>query len=113
MKPQAKERPASVIANVDKVISVENEALRPRSRSEALTDSIGGFVGTIAFVALQIVAFVGWAIVNAGIIRRSRLSIPTPTRCCLRVDAARESPGDRGRIAVPRQAHRPGMLVDD
>jgi len=60
--------PASVIANVDKVISVENEALRPRARSEALTDSIGGFIGTIAFVALQIVAFVGWAIVNAGII---------------------------------------------
>ena len=78
--------PASVIGNVDKVISVEKEALRPRSRSEALTDSIGGFIGTIAFVALQIVAFVGWAIVNAGIISEIPPFDPYPTHCCLRSD---------------------------
>ena len=54
--------------NVETVIRVENEVLRPRSRSEAITDAIGGFVGTISFVVLQIVASAGWVIVNAGII---------------------------------------------
>jgi uncharacterized membrane protein len=47
--------------NVEKVIRVENEALRPSSRSGAITDAIGGFVGTISFVILQIVIFAGWA----------------------------------------------------
>jgi hypothetical protein len=31
--------PASVAENVDKVIRVESETLRPRSRSEAITDT--------------------------------------------------------------------------
>src|SRR5438045_9700126 len=58
--------PASVADNVEKIIRVENEALQPRSRSEAITDAIGGFVGTISFVLLQVVAFAGWIVVNAG-----------------------------------------------
>jgi uncharacterized membrane protein len=60
--------PASVAEKVETVIRVENEALRPRSRSEAITDAIGGFVGTISLIVLQIVAFAGWVVVNAGII---------------------------------------------
>ena len=67
-EPAADSAPASVAENVEKIISVESEALRPRSRSEAITDSIGGFVGTISFVVVQIVAFGGWVIVNAGIV---------------------------------------------
>jgi uncharacterized membrane protein len=67
-EPAADSVPASVAENVEKIISVESEALRPRSRSEAITDSIGGFVGTISFVVVQIVAFGGWVIVNAGIV---------------------------------------------
>jgi uncharacterized membrane protein len=59
--------PASVGENVEKIIRVENEALRPSSRSGAITDAIGGFIGTISFVILQIVIFAGWSIVNAGI----------------------------------------------
>ena len=55
--------PASVAENV---IRVESETLRPRSRSEAITDTIGGFVGTISFVIAQLVAFAAWIIVNAG-----------------------------------------------
>jgi uncharacterized membrane protein len=59
--------PASVGENVEKIIRVENEALRPSSRSGAITDAIGGFIGTISFVILQILIFAGWGIVNAGI----------------------------------------------
>ena len=58
--------PASVAENVEKVIRVENETQRPRSRSEAITDAIGGFVGTISFVIAQLVAFAAWVVVNAG-----------------------------------------------
>jgi uncharacterized membrane protein len=48
--------PASVAENVEKVIRVESETLRPRSRSEAITDTVGGFVGTISFVIAQLLA---------------------------------------------------------
>ena len=58
--------PASVAQNVEKVIQVENETQRPRSRSEAITDEIGGFVGTISFVVVQLLAFAAWVVVNAG-----------------------------------------------
>ena len=66
MTKKASRAPASVAQNVEKVIQVENETLRPRSRSEAVTDTIGGFVGTISFVIAQVVAFAVWIIVNAG-----------------------------------------------
>jgi uncharacterized membrane protein len=59
---------SSVAESVEKIVRFESEALRPRSPSEAFTDKIGGFVGTISFVVLQIVAFGAWAIWNGGII---------------------------------------------
>jgi uncharacterized membrane protein len=60
--------PAAVAENIETVIRVENEALQPRSASEAIADAIGGFVGTIGLVALQILASAGWIIANAGAI---------------------------------------------
>jgi uncharacterized membrane protein len=70
--------PSLVAENLEKIIRVESEALRPRSRNEAITDSIGGFVGTLSFVVLQIVAFAGWVIVNAGIISQMPPFDPFP-----------------------------------
>jgi len=40
MSKTANHAPASVAENVEKVIRVENETQRPRSRSEAITDAI-------------------------------------------------------------------------
>ena len=54
MTKKASRAPASVAQNVEKVIQVENETQRPRSRSEAITDAIGRFVGTISFVVVQL-----------------------------------------------------------
>jgi uncharacterized membrane protein len=65
-EPSKARAPASVAQNTEKVVQVENEALRPRCGSEAITDAIGGFVGTISFVVLQCLAFAGWLLVNAG-----------------------------------------------
>jgi len=62
-KPRA---PASVSQNIEKIIQVENEALQPRCRREAITEAIGDFVGTISFVVLQCLAFAGWMILNSG-----------------------------------------------
>jgi uncharacterized membrane protein len=60
--------PAFVSESVEKVIGIENEAAQPRSRSEIVTDLLTGFIGTISFVVFQILAFAGWAVVNAGTI---------------------------------------------
>src|SRR5437762_481466 len=66
MTKEASRAPASVAQNVEKVIQVENETQRPRSRSEAITDAIGGFVGTVSFVVAQLLAFAAWVVANAG-----------------------------------------------
>jgi hypothetical protein len=44
--------PASVAENIEKIIRIESEALQPPSRSVAITDAIGGFVGAISFVVV-------------------------------------------------------------
>jgi uncharacterized membrane protein len=67
-EPSKVRAPASVAQNIEKVVQVENEALQPRCGREAITDAIGGFVGTISFVVLQCLAFAFWLIVNAGMI---------------------------------------------
>jgi uncharacterized membrane protein len=60
--------PASVAENIERILRVESEALQPSSRSVAIADAIGGFIGTIPFVVLQLVVFLGWVVVNAGLI---------------------------------------------
>jgi hypothetical protein len=76
--------PASVTENVETVIRIENEALRPCSRSEAITDAIGGFVGAFSFVELL------------GLNDREHWDNftdpsfdPFPTHCCLRSPRSR------------------------
>jgi len=58
--------PASVAENIDRIIRVEEDALERRSRGEAMVDAVGGFVGTVPFVLLQILAWVAWVTVNSG-----------------------------------------------
>jgi len=60
--------PTSVAANIDKVAQVEDDARRPRSHREAIREAIGGFAGTMYFVALQLAIAVGWILVNAGVV---------------------------------------------
>jgi uncharacterized membrane protein len=65
IEPAQASAPSSVVESIEKVLEVESAALRPRTRSEAITDAIGGFAGTLPFVAVQLAAFAGWVIVNA------------------------------------------------
>jgi uncharacterized membrane protein len=69
MSGRTQERaPPSVAANIDKVAKVEDDALRPRSHREAITEAIAGFVGTLYFVVLQLAVSMGWVLVNAGVV---------------------------------------------
>lgn len=68
VEPAQYRAPTSVAENIDKMAQVENDALRPRSHREAITEAIGGFAGTIYFVGLQLAVFGGWMLVNAGMV---------------------------------------------
>src|ERR1700748_583917 len=70
--------PASVGQNIDKIVQSENEALQPRGSKEAITDAVGGFGGTIAFVVTQCLLLVCWITVNAGTIPRLAPFDPFP-----------------------------------
>lgn len=63
-----KRAPAFVGESTEKIIAIENEALRVRSRKEAFADAMARFVGTISFVVVQIAVTACWAVVNAGMI---------------------------------------------
>ena len=76
--PSIARAPAAVAQNIDKIVQVESKALQPRSRSEALTGAIGGFVGTISFVVLQCLGSAGWIVVNSGVIHQVAPLDPFP-----------------------------------
>jgi uncharacterized membrane protein len=78
MNNKADRAPASVAENVETVLRVENESQRPRCRSEAITDAIGGFVGTISFVVAQVLVCGAWVVVNAGTFRQLAPFDPFP-----------------------------------
>lgn len=75
---QDRRAPASVTENIDKMVLAESDALRPRSHHAAITDAIGGFAGTLAFVALQLAASAIWVLVNAGTVSRLHPFDPFP-----------------------------------
>ena len=55
-------------SNIEAVVQLEEDEERGRSLTDRLPEMIGGFAGSIAFVACQL-AFVGlWAVANSGIV---------------------------------------------
>jgi uncharacterized membrane protein len=67
-EPAQDRAPTSVAENIDKMAQVENDALRPRSHRQAVTEAIGGFAGTVCFAVLQLAVSVGWILMNAGLV---------------------------------------------
>jgi uncharacterized membrane protein len=76
--PSIARAPAAVAQNIEKIVQVESTARQPRSRSEALTGAIGGFVGTISFVVLQCLGCAAWFVVNAGVVHQVAPFDPFP-----------------------------------
>lgn len=65
--PQSESREA-IQQNIDTIVKLEHEFLRDRSFTERVGDAIGSFAGTMWFVALHVIWFVGWVLINIKLI---------------------------------------------
>src|ERR1700681_2674246 len=65
-------------ANIDSIVRQEEEALEQRSSSERLADAVGGFAGSLPFIAVHLVFLLGWLLVNDGEIPWARPFDPYP-----------------------------------
>lgn len=64
----AEATPRTVLENIQAIIAIEEEQERQRTLGNRIGDAIGSFAGTIPFVALHLLGFVVWAIVNREMI---------------------------------------------
>jgi uncharacterized membrane protein len=64
--------PSFISENIDAIIGAEQAANRRQSRSEAIYEFIGGSIGTLKFVALQVIGVILWVAINAGLIASIR-----------------------------------------
>ena len=60
--------PQTVVESIETVLRLEEAALRGRTAGEKASDIIANFIGTIAFVALQVAWLAAWAAVNLGMV---------------------------------------------
>lgn len=58
--------PAVVAENVDQVIRVEEALISRRSFTERIAEQFAIFIGTMYFVAGQVIFFAAWVLINAG-----------------------------------------------
>ena len=58
--------PALVRRNIERVLRLEEHASRSRGLIETVTDVTGRFVGTLAFVCVQVLLIGGWITWNSG-----------------------------------------------
>jgi uncharacterized membrane protein len=60
--------PSFISKNIDAIIDAEQAANRRRSRSETVYEFVGGFIGTLNFVVLQLIAILVWVAINSGLL---------------------------------------------
>jgi uncharacterized membrane protein len=65
-------------SHIDSIVRQEEEALEQRSSSERLADAVGGFAGSLPFIAVHLVFLLGWLLVNDGEIPWARPFDPYP-----------------------------------
>ena len=58
--------PTSVLGNIDTVLAIEERAEREVPPLWRLAHAVGTFVGSIWFIAVHVVAFAAWLVVNGG-----------------------------------------------
>lgn len=79
MPEQTEEQiPSFISRNIDVVIAAEQAASRRRTRSEAAYDLVSRFIGTWAFVGLQLTGVVIWVAMNEGLTPPIRPFDPFP-----------------------------------
>ena len=60
--------PSFISENIDTIIGAEQAANQRRSRSEAIYESVGNSIGTLNFVAFQLIGVILWVTINAGLV---------------------------------------------
>jgi len=60
--------PSFISENMQAIIGAEQAANRRRSRSEAIYELVGNSIGTLNFVAFQLIGVILWVVINAGLI---------------------------------------------
>ena len=70
--------PDAVVANVNAVAAGEESVAAQRTPIERIGDTIGGFVGTLPFVGVQLAGVAAWITVNAGLISHVPAFDPFP-----------------------------------
>lgn len=60
--------PSLVAENIDAIVQAEEDALRRRSRREAMLEAIGSSVGTSWFVVAHVMVVAIWVLINVGLI---------------------------------------------
>lgn len=64
--------------NIDAVAKLEEDFTRNRSFADRIADGLGGFSGSLKFVAVHVAVFAGWIAVNLGAIPGVRPFDPFP-----------------------------------
>jgi uncharacterized membrane protein len=70
--------PSFVSENIDAIIEAEQAADRRRTRSEAIYETVGSSIGTLSFVAFQLIGTILWVVINAGLMAPVRPFDPFP-----------------------------------
>ena len=70
--------PSFISENIDAIIGAEQATNRRRSRSEAVYEFVGGFIGTLTFVAIQLIGILVWVLTNSGLTPLARPFDPFP-----------------------------------
>src|ERR1700730_14172966 len=65
-------------SHIDSIVRQEEEPVEQRSSSERLADAIGGFAGSLPFIAVHLVFLLAWLLVNDGEIPWARPCDPCP-----------------------------------
>jgi uncharacterized membrane protein len=79
MSEQSEESlPSFISENIDAIIDSEQTANRRRTRSELISDFVGGAIGTLSFVALQLAGTILWVVINTGLMVHVRPFDPYP-----------------------------------
>lgn len=66
----ALERTSSAIdRNIDAIVRLEESFVRNRTTAELLADSIANFSGSLKFIAIHLVVYGGWILINCGVLR--------------------------------------------
>jgi uncharacterized membrane protein len=70
--------PSFISENIDAIIDAEQTANRRRSSSEAICEFVGSSIGTLHFVALQLIGTILWVAINSGLMPPVRPFDPFP-----------------------------------